>query len=42
MDLWKRAARTSILLKVRNGVFREKMGVTQTFLERMGNNMLKC
>jgi hypothetical protein len=32
------ATRTSIILKVRNEVIREKMGVTQTILERMENN----
>jgi hypothetical protein len=30
MDFWRRAARTSRILKVRNEVIRERMGVTQT------------
>lgn len=42
IDFWRRAPRTSRLLKVRNEVIREKMGVTQTVLERMENNALKC
>jgi hypothetical protein len=29
------------ILKVRNEVIREKMGVTKAILERMENNMLK-
>jgi hypothetical protein len=41
MDFWRRAARTSRILKVRNEVIREKMGVTQTILGRMENNVLK-
>jgi hypothetical protein len=39
MDIWRRAARTFRLLKVRNEL-EEKMGVTQTILERL-ENMLK-
>jgi hypothetical protein len=41
MDFWRRAAIMSKILKVRNEVIREKMGVTQTILERMEYNMLK-
>jgi hypothetical protein len=41
MDFWRRAARTSTIVKVRNEVIREKMRVTQIILERMENNMLK-
>jgi hypothetical protein len=41
IDFWKRAARTSRLLKVRNEVIRERMRVTQTILERLDNIMLK-
>jgi len=41
MDFWRRAARTSRLLQVRNEVIREKNGETQTILERMENSMLK-
>jgi hypothetical protein len=33
--------KSSRLLKVRNEVIREKIGVTQTVLERMENNALK-
>jgi hypothetical protein len=40
-DFWRRAARTSKILKVRNEVIREKMGGTQPILERKENNMLK-
>jgi hypothetical protein len=38
-NFWRKAARTSRILKVRNEVIRDKMGVTQTILERMENNM---
>jgi hypothetical protein len=41
MDFWRSAPGTSRLLKVRNEVIGEKMGVTQTILERMENNVLK-
>jgi hypothetical protein len=41
MDFWRRAPRTSWLQKVRNEVIGEKMGVTQTILERMENHALK-
>jgi hypothetical protein len=41
MDFWRGAARTSKISIVRNEVIRDKMGVTQTILERMENNMLK-
>jgi hypothetical protein len=41
MDFWQRAPRTCRLLQVRNEVIREKIGVTQTILERMENNALK-
>jgi hypothetical protein len=41
MDVWRRAARTTRLLKVRTEAFREKMQVTQRILERLENNMLK-
>ena len=41
MDFWRRAARTSRLLKIRNEVIREKVGVAQTILERIKNNALK-
>jgi hypothetical protein len=41
MDFWRRAARTSRILKVWNEVIREKTAVTQTILERIENNMLK-
>ena len=40
-DFWRRAARTSKLLKVRNEVIKERMRVTQTILERLNNIMLK-
>jgi hypothetical protein len=30
MDFWRRDARTSRILKVRNEVIRERMGVTRT------------
>jgi len=41
MDVWRRAARTTILLKVRNEAIREKMQVTQRILEGLEKNMLK-
>lgn len=41
MDFWRRAPRTSRVLKVRNKIIRGKMGVTQTVLEIMENNALK-
>jgi len=41
MDVWRRAARTTRLLKVRNESIRGKMQVTQRILERLENNMLK-
>jgi hypothetical protein len=41
MDFWRRVARTSRLLKLKNEAIRKKMGVTQIILERMENNMLK-
>jgi hypothetical protein len=41
MDFWRRAARTSKILKVRNDVITDNMGVTQTILEKMENNILK-
>jgi hypothetical protein len=37
MDFWRRAARSSELLKVRNEVSREKWG--NTVLDRRENNM---
>ena len=40
-DFRRRGARTSRLLTVRNEVIREIMGVTQTILEKMENNMLQ-
>jgi hypothetical protein len=40
MDFWRRAARPSRLLEVRNEVIREKIGVA--VLESMESNMLKC
>jgi hypothetical protein len=33
MDFWRRAARTSRILKVRNEVITDKMGVTQFWKE---------
>jgi hypothetical protein len=42
MGFCRRAAGTCGLLKARNGVIREEIGVPQTFLERMENNILKC
>jgi hypothetical protein len=41
MDFWRRAERPSRILKVRNEVIREIIGVTQTILEIMENNILK-
>jgi len=41
MDVWRRTARTTRLLKVRNEAIRGKMQVTQRILERLENNMLK-
>jgi hypothetical protein len=41
MFFWRRAARISRILKVKNEVIRDGMGVTQTILEIMENNMLK-
>ena len=41
MDVWRRAARTTKLLKVRNEAVGGKMQVTQRILERVENNMLK-
>jgi hypothetical protein len=41
MDVWRRAARTTRLLKVRREAIREKMQVTQRILERLENKMLK-
>jgi hypothetical protein len=41
MDVWRRAARTTRLLKVRNEAIRKKMQVTQRILERLENKMLK-
>ena len=38
IDLWRRAARISRLVKLRNEVIRETMRVTQTILDRMENN----
>jgi hypothetical protein len=38
---WRRASRISRILKVRNEVIRDGVGVTQTILERMENNVLK-
>jgi len=40
-DFWKRGARTSWILTVRNEVIRGNMGITQTMLEKMENNMLQ-
>jgi hypothetical protein len=40
IDFWRRVARTSKLLKVRNGI-RKRRRVTQTSLERLNNIMLK-
>ena len=42
MDIQRRDARTSRLLKERNKVFRERMLVTQISSERMETNVLKC
>jgi hypothetical protein len=39
MDFWRRVAIMSKILKVRNEVIREKMGVTQTILEIMEYNV---
>ena len=41
MDVWRRAAWTTRLLKVRNEAIREKMQVTKRILERLEKNMLK-
>ena len=41
-DFGKRAARTSRQMKVRKEVIRERMQVTQTIVERVESNMLKC
>jgi hypothetical protein len=41
IDFWRRAARTSRILIVRNEVITEKMTVNKYNLERMENNMLK-
>ena len=38
-DFWRRAARISRLVKLRNEVSRETMRVTQTILERMESNI---
>jgi hypothetical protein len=37
-DFWRRAARTYRILKVRNDLSGEEMGVTQRILERTVNN----
>jgi len=41
IDFWRRAPRTSRVLKVRNKIIREKIGVIQTILEIMENSALK-
>jgi len=41
IDFWRRAARASRLLKVRNEAIRERMRVTQTISGRLDNVMLK-
>ena len=41
-DFWRRAARISRLVKLRNEVSRETMRVTQTILERMESNIFIC
>jgi hypothetical protein len=41
MDFWRRAAKTSRILQIRNEVIREKNGEKQIILERMENSMLK-
>jgi hypothetical protein len=41
MDFWRRAERPSRILKVRNEVIRERIGVIQTILEIMEDNILK-
>jgi hypothetical protein len=41
IGFWRRAARTSRLLKVRNEVIREKMGITQLIVGRLENNLFK-
>ena len=38
MNFWRRSAGTFEILKVRNGIIREKMKVTQKFPERIKNN----
>jgi hypothetical protein len=38
LDFWRRAARMSQTLKVRNEVIREKAEVTQAVVERTENN----
>jgi len=42
IDFWRGAARTFKMLKLRKKVTKEKISLTQTDLERMENNMLKC
>jgi hypothetical protein len=42
MDFGKRAARTFRQTKNRKEVIREKLQVTQTIVERLESNMLKC
>jgi hypothetical protein len=39
MGFWRGAARTSRLLNVRNEVIGEKMGVTQTIVGRLENDL---
>jgi mevalonate kinase len=41
MDSWRRATRTSRMLKAGNEVIREKMEVIQKVFERMEKSMMK-
>jgi hypothetical protein len=42
MGFWRRAARSSKILKLKNEIIRDKMGVTLTIMERLENNTIQC